>query len=135
MPPSAIAETRPSEVRLVDLVVPEHTNHYGTLYGATALQVMGKAAFICASRYARCAVVMAKADNIEFRKPVRLGEIIDVSARVVFHGRSSMTIVVDIFTEDSAETSEALISGRFLMVAVDEQGEPIPIPADADPFP
>ncbi len=117
-----------SEACFLELVLPELTNHYGTLYGANALQIMGKAAFVCASRRARCAVVMAKADNIEFRKPVNLGEIIDVRAHVAFQGISSLTVVVEIVAENPIEnTSSSAISGRFMMVAVDREGLPTPI--------
>src|SRR5690606_15263967 len=62
----------------------------------------GKAAFVCASRHARCAVVMAKADSIEFARPIRIGAIIDIRANVVFQGQSSMTVVVEIVAEDPA---------------------------------
>ena len=55
---------------VLEVVLAEHANHYGTLYGANALHMMGKAAFVCATRHARCAVVMAKADSIEFIRPV-----------------------------------------------------------------
>lgn len=115
-----------SDGRLSEPVPPALTNHCGTLYGVNALRLMGKAAFLCAARHARCDVVMAKADGIEFHRPVRLGEIIGVSARVVFRGRSSMTVLVNAFTEDPGEKDPA-ISGRFMMVAVDGDGRPTPI--------
>ncbi len=116
-----------SDARFSELVLPALTNHYGTLYGANALHLMGKAAFLCASRHGGCDVVMAKADGIEFHRPVRLGEIIDISARIVFRGRSSMTVLVNAFTDDSGEKDPA-ISGHFMMVAVDGDGRPTPLP-------
>ncbi|MCG8272637.1 acyl-CoA thioesterase [Aquamicrobium sp. NLF2-7] len=116
-----------SDARFSELVLPALTNHYGTLYGANALHLMGKAAFLCAARHAGCDVVMAKADGIEFHRPVRLGEIIDISARIVFRGRSSMTILVNAFTDDGGEKHPA-ISGHFMMVAVDGDGRPTPLP-------
>lgn len=122
-----------AEARFLEVVLPEQANHYGTLYGANALQIMGKAAFVCATRHASCAVVMAKADSIEFIRPIRIGAIIDVRANVVFQGRSSMTVVVEIVAEDPAgQTGTPSISGRFLMVAVDDDGVPIPIPPHQD---
>lgn len=122
------------EVRFFELVVPSLTNHYGTLYGANALHLMGKAAFVCAARYARCPVVMAKADSIEFHKPFRLGEIADIRARVVFRGRSSMTVLVEVKAEDpDAGVSDMALSGRFMMVAVNADGVPTPIPNQAKP--
>ncbi len=116
-----------SDARFSELVLPALTNHYGTLYGANALHLMGKTAFLCASRHAGCDVVMAKADGIEFHRPVRLGEIIDISARIVFRGRSSMTVLVNAFTEDNGEKTPA-VSGHFMMVAVDGGGRPTPLP-------
>lgn len=118
-----------AEARFLEVVLPEQANHYGTLYGANALQIMGKAAFVCASRHARCAVVMAKADSIEFIRPIRIGAIIDIRAQVVFQGRSSMTVVVEIVPDypGAPETTPSIV-GRFMMVAVDRDGVPMPIP-------
>ncbi|CAH1659639.1 Thioesterase superfamily protein [Hyphomicrobiales bacterium] len=118
-----------SEARFLEVVLPEQANHYGTLYGANALHIMGKAAFICATRHARCAVVMAKAETIEFVRPIRIGSIIDIRARIVEQGRSSMTVVVDILP-DNPDAPEATpsVTGRFMMVAVDDDGAPMLIP-------
>jgi acyl-CoA hydrolase len=122
-----------AQFRVLTILLPEAAGDGGALHGANALQIMGKAAFICAARHARCAVVMAKADNIEFTRPVRNDAIVDVRASVVFQGRSSMTVLVGImagnFTSRPAEPS---ISGRFMMVAVDAGGVPMPIPSHAD---
>ncbi|MHC5655793.1 acyl-CoA thioesterase [Stappia sp. ICDLI1TA098] len=114
------------ETHFLEVVLPEQANHYGTLYGANALHMMGKAAFVCATRHAGCAVVMAKADNIEFARPVRLGAIVDVRARVVFQGRSSMTVLVEVSPEEWRDAADGApsISGRFMMVAVDQNGVP-----------
>ena len=122
-----------AEARFLEVVLPEQANHYGTLYGANALQIMGKAAFVCASRHARCAVVMAKADSIEFIRPIRIGAIIDIRANVVFQGRTSMTVIVEVVADHPAGPSSApSISGRFMMVAVDADGVPMPIPPHED---
>jgi acyl-CoA hydrolase len=115
------------EAHFTEIVLPEHANHYGTLHGPNALHMMGKAAFVCASRYARCAVVMAKADSIEFRKPVRLGEVIGIHARIAFRGRSSMTVLVDV-EPDNVTGDAPVMSGRFMMVVVNDEGMPMPIP-------
>lgn len=129
-------KTDQAEARFLEVVLPEQANHYGTLYGANALQIMGKAAFVCATRHARCAVVMAKADSIEFTKPIRIGAIIDIRASIAFQGRSSMTVIVEVVADSPAGPSGApSISGRFVMVAVDSDGVPIPIPPHEDQSP
>ena len=62
------------KISLTDVVFPDRANHYGTLFGGHALHLMGKAAFIAATRHARQHVVMASTDRITFDEPVRVGE-------------------------------------------------------------
>lgn len=113
----------------LEVILPEQANHYGTLYGPNALHMMGKAAFVCATRHAGCPVVMAKADGIEFSRPIPLGSIIEIRAHVAFQGRSSMTVIVEIVPEPAAGGDAGpAITGRFMMVAVDGHGRPVPIP-------
>ena len=75
------------ETRFVEMVFPEQANHYGTLFGGNALSLMGKAAFVAATRHARSAVVMATSDKIEFHVPVKVGEMAKLTARVSRVGR------------------------------------------------
>lgn len=76
---------------------------------------------------------MAKADSIEFARPIRIGAIIDIRANVVFQGQSSMTVVVEIVAEDPAgQRGTPSVSGRFQMVAVNADGVPMPIPSHED---
>lgn len=127
---AAIAEKQPDEIQFLELVLPEQTNHYGTLYGANALHLMGKAAFICASRHARRDIVMARSEAIDFRKPVHLGDLVDLRARVSSEGRTSLTVQVDLIAERFADGSRYhAVSGSFIMVAVDEKGRPTPVSA------
>lgn len=56
----------PEWVSLTDVVFPDRANHYGTLFGGNALSLMGKAAFLAATRYTCCHVVMASSDKITF---------------------------------------------------------------------
>ncbi len=88
------------EVRILEMVFPDQTNHYGTLFGGHALALMDKAAFIAASRYSRRTVVTARSEQIDFRSPVRQGQLIELIGRVVATGRSSMTVAVDLYAED-----------------------------------
>jgi len=116
------------ETRFVEMVFPEQANHYGTLYGGNALALLGKSAFVTASRYARCAVVMAGSERIVFEKPVRVGQLLEITGRVVRVGRCSMTVEVAGIAEslpDGARTP--VLSGQFDMVAVDGDGCPVPI--------
>ena len=119
---------RPSEageVCIVDLVFPDHANHLGTLFGGQALAWMDKAAFIAASRHARRSVVTARSERVDFRAPVRTGQLVEVRARVVSQGRSSMQVDVSLFAEDLLDGARTLCcSGRFVMIALDGHGRP-----------
>lgn len=118
--------------RLCEMVFPEQANHYGTLFGGTALSLLGKAAFIAASRHARAAMVMRTSEKIEFRHPVRVGQLVELHAYVVREGCSSLTVEVEMTAEGliSGERSLA-VKGRFEMVCVDEHGKSRPIRQNA----
>jgi len=114
--------------RLIEVVFPEQANHHGTLFAGTALSLMGKAAVVAASRAARRPVVMAASDRVDFLTPVRVGQILDCMAQVESVGRTSMVVRVEAFAESLTNGERHLaIQGRFVMVAVDEDGHPVPV--------
>lgn len=120
-------------VRLIEMVFPEQTNHYGTLFGGQALALMDKAAFIAASRYCRRTVVTASSERCDFHTPVRQGQIAELVARVVSTGRTSMAVEVELTGEDLLTGARELATrGRFTMVALDESGRPTPVPTLPD---
>lgn len=125
----SIATPRATEARLLEMVFPDHTNHLGTLFGGQALAWMDMAAFIAASRYARSNVVTARSEQVDFNVPVRKGQLVEVVARVVKVGRSSMRVDVELITEDLVSGDRKLCTrGRFVMIALDELGRPVPAP-------
>lgn len=119
----------PTEARLLEIVFPDHTNHLGTLFGGQALAWMDKAAFIAASRYARSTVVTARSEQVDFKLPVRQGQLVETVARVVGVGRTSMQVEVELVAEDLLSGNrEPCTHGRFVMIALDEEGQPRPVP-------
>lgn len=119
-----------TEARLIEMVFPQQTNHYGTLFGGQALALMDKAAFIVASRYARRTVVTASSEKCDFHVPVRQGQLVELTARIVATGRTSMTVEVDLYAEELLSGDRQLgTRGRFVMVALDAHGRPTAIPA------
>ena len=126
------AGTAPVEARLLEMVFPDHTNHLGTLFGGQALAWMDKAAFIAASRYARSTVVTARSEQVDFRLPVRQGQLVETVARVTGVGRTSMQVEVELVAEDLLSGDrETCTRGRFVMIALDRDGSPtqvLPLP-------
>lgn len=115
-------------LRLAEMVFPGQTNHYGTLYGGDALRMMGKAAFIAATRHVRRVLVMASSDRIDFVAPIGEGDMVELVAQVKMTGRSSVRVAVELW-------SEALLTGErrhaatalFTLVSVDPEGRPLPL--------
>lgn len=116
------------KLRMVDMVLPPQTNHYGTLYGGDALKMMGKAAFITATRHARSVIVMAASDRIDFTSPIREGEMTELVSQVRMTGRSSVRVGVELWAEHllTGERRHAA-TAEFTMVAVDHAGRPTPL--------
>jgi acyl-CoA hydrolase len=114
-----------ADLLMVDMVFPPQTNHYGTLFGGDALSMLGKAAFIASTRHARAVMVMASCERVDFRSPVREGELIELAARIIATGRSSVTVGVDLWAESllTGERRKAA-SAIFHMVAVSPDGRP-----------
>ena len=106
-----------------DLILPEQANHYGTLFGGHALSLLAKAAFAAAFRQVGGAVVMAAVRHVDFTAPVAVGSLLDLTAEVTGTGQTSLTVEVT-----GAVAGTRVLSGRFVMVAVDDAGRPRAIP-------
>lgn len=112
-----------SVLRLAEMVFPGQTNHYGTLYGGDALRMMGKAAFIAATRHTREVLVMASSDRIDFVAPIREGDMVELVAEVKMTGRSSVRVAVEIWSEDLLSGIRVhAATAAFTFVAVNEMG-------------
>ncbi len=117
------------EARTLHLVFPTDTNSLGTIFGGTLVAWMDKVAAFAAIRRARCTVVTAAIEGIDFRVPIRQGDLVELFARVEQVGRTSMRVRVEVRREDPTHgTQELCTVGRFTMVAVDAQGIPTPVP-------
>ncbi len=106
-------------------VFPAATNAYGTLFAGEALSLMSRAALLAAAERAGGDVVMAACSGVSFRAPVRLGQVLHLSARVVGVGRASLTVAVEGQAGALGRPDRApVLEGLFRMVAVDAEGRP-----------
>jgi len=113
---------------LMEIVYPGETNSEGTLFGGHALSLMDRLAFIVASRYARKPVVTACSEKVEFRSPVKEGELVELTGSVIHVGRTSLRVRIEMHREDLLSGDRSLCTtGEFVMVAVDANGRPSPI--------
>ena len=119
---------RADEVHLAEIIMPNRTNHHGSLFGGHALGLMDHAGWVAATRYARRTMVTVASDRVEFKVPVYAGQLVELVARVTKVGRTSVTVAVDMFAEEVASGARRLAtSGSFVFVAIDEEGQPVPI--------
>tara|TARA_B100001146_G_scaffold225035_1_gene245864 strand:+ start:22009 stop:22434 length:426 start_codon:yes stop_codon:yes gene_type:complete len=117
-----------SETHLFKAVFPNTTNHYDTLFGGTALQLMDEVSFICATRFSRQKVVTVSTDKIDFDTAIPQGTIIELIGRVDEVGRTSCVVKVEIYMENMySDERQKAVTGYFTFVAVDDQKKPIPM--------
>jgi len=108
---------------------PTDANIRGAIFGGRILQMVDKAAAVCAMRHAGKPCVTVAMERVEFLVPIAVGELVTVEARVNYVGRTSMEIGVEVHAEDLEKgrrrhTNSCLVT----MVAVDAKGQPTPVP-------
>ena len=117
-----------AETRICKAGFPNTTNHYDTLVGGTAMQMMDEVAFITATRFTRQTVVTVSSDKIDFKKPIPAGTIVELIGKVTHLGNKSLKVSVEIFIEQMySDHREKAIHGEFTFVSIDENKNPIAI--------
>ncbi|WNJ20595.1 acyl-CoA thioesterase [Pontibacter sp. G13] len=117
-----------SVTRIFKVVFPNTTNHYDTLFGGTAMQMMDEVAFIAATRFSRKKVVTVSSSQIDFKVPIPADTIVELVARVVEVGTTSCEVLVEVFQEDMYRAGrKESITGTFTFVSVDDHKRPTPI--------
>ncbi|AKP51096.1 acyl-CoA thioesterase [Cyclobacterium amurskyense] len=117
-----------SDTRIFKAVFPNTTNHYDTLFGGKAMQLMDEVAFITATRFSRQRMVTISSDKIDFTQPIPAGTIIELFGRVIHVGNSSLKVRVEVWVEQMYEEGrEKAISGTFTFVAIDKDKNPVKI--------
>ena len=118
-----------SNTQLADLILPNHANTMGTVFGGKILAMADKAAGVCAMRHSGQTCVTVAMDRVEFLVPVRVGDLLIVEAYLERVGRTSMGIEVDVFTEDLRSGKRRRTNTcHVTMVAVNKKGRPAPVP-------
>ena len=115
-----------SRTQLFKVVFPNTTNHYHTLFGGNAMQLMDEAAFICATRFSRKKVVTISSGKIDFKEPIPADTIMELVAEVIRIGNTSLDVKVDIFQEEMyhEHSRKKSITGVFTFVALNDNNQP-----------
>jgi acyl-CoA hydrolase len=111
------------------LMTPDMSNFSGNVHGGTLLKYLDQVAYTCATRYARNYAVTLSVDQVVFREPIHVGELVTFQASVNRTGRTSMEIGVRVTTEDLVHrVVRHTNSCYFTMVAVGPEGRPVDVP-------
>jgi len=118
-----------SIVSMTELVLPNDTNTLNNLMGGRLMHWMDVVSAIAAQRHSNNIVVTASVDNISFRHPIRLGNVVTLKAKVTRSFSSSMEVRIDVDAEDvPSGTKIESNSAYFTFVAVDPTGKPVDVP-------
>jgi acyl-CoA hydrolase len=114
------------------LVLPEHLNHFGYLFGGNLLKWVDEIAWIAASlEFPGCKFVTIGMDSIEFRKSVKEGSILRFLVERVKIGKTSVQYAVNVFHEDIANgdiKAKGVFSTHVTFVCLDNEGNKVEIP-------
>lgn len=114
---------------MTEMVLPNDTNTLGNLMGGRLMYFMDIAAAIAAQKHSNRIVVTASVDNVSFRHPIKLGNVVTIKAQVTRAFNSSMEVHLEVWAEDiPAQTKHKTNEAFYTFVAVDQTGRPIDVP-------
>ncbi|ANS87228.1 putative acyl-CoA thioester hydrolase [Vibrio scophthalmi] len=120
---------RRRDITLRFLAEPSDVNFGGKVHGGAAMKWIDLAAYACAAGWSGKYCITAYAGGIRFVSPIHVGNLVEVSAKVIYTGSSSMHIAIDVQASDPKELTNRLTTHCIvIMVAVDENGKPSPVP-------
>lgn len=112
------------------LAEPTDVNFGGKVHGGAVMKWIDQAGYACASGWAGGYCVTVYVGGIQFERPIRVGQVVEVHAQVVHTGSTSMHVAVDVSARDTTHASvERTTHCLMVFVAVDDARQPVPVPA------
>ena len=117
-----------SSITLRFLAEPHTVNFGGKVHGGTVMKWIDEAGYACATRWAKRYCVTVSVGSIRFQRPILIGDLVEVEARLAYTGRTSMNISVEVRSSD-IKTSQMQVITECLavFVAVDADGKALPV--------
>lgn len=124
-----IKKVEDSRTEQVHLIMRQHLNSSGRLFGGTLMQWIDEVAGVVAMRHAGTSrVTTAAIDNLQFKEPTYEGELLVLIGYITCVGNSSMEVEIDTYVERSDGMRYSVNRAFFVMVAMDEQENPMQVP-------
>jgi len=117
------------QLTMTVLMTPDKTNFFGNVHGGDVLKLLDQVAYACASRYAGHHVVTLSVDQVVFKQPIHVGELLTFLASVNYTGNSSIEVGIKVIAENILTKVVRHVNSCFLtMVAMDEDRKPTIVP-------
>lgn len=115
-----------SVTEMTEIVLPQHANALGTVFGGTVMAWIDVCAAIVAGRHARTTAVTAAVDDLVFLSPIRVGDVVRIQGRLNAVFRTSMEIEVSVASENrrSSEFTQC-VQAWLTFVALNDDGQPM----------
>ena len=118
-----------SHTTMSELMMPNMANNMGNVFGGVILSLVDRVAAVAATRHARRPCVTVSVDQVNFREPIYLSELVTAQASVNFTGKTSMEVGVRIESENLLTGKRRHTNSCYVTyVAVDERGRPTVVP-------
>lgn len=116
------------QLTMTKLMTPDMANFYGNVHGGTIMKYADEVAYCCASRYSGQYVVTLSVDQIIFKLPIFVGNLVTFLSSVNYVGKTSIEVGIKIIAEN-IQTKEKRHTNTcyFTMVAIDENSKPMPV--------
>ena len=125
--PSA-SEFNQRELHMSVLMTPDMANFSGNVHGGDILKLLDQVAYACASRYAGCYVVTLSVDQVLFKEPTRVGELVTFLASVNYVGKTSMEVGIKVVAEDIQNRSVRHTNSCYFTMVAFQDGKPRVVP-------
>ena len=129
--PSTPKTPHASEAVVADLMMPHQANglRRPSVFGGVIMSMVDRCAALSAMRHAGGQATTLSIDRILFKEPIRVGELVEIRSRVVHVGRTSMSVLANVFAEDITTGERRHTNECWLtFVHLDELGKPAAVP-------
>ena len=118
-----------NEITLRFLAEPSEVNFGGNVHGGTVMKWIDQAAYTCAASWSGHYCVTVYVGDIRFLSPISIGDVVDVKARLLYTGHSSMHISVEVRARNPREKQHRMTTSCIVVfVALDEDGRKVQVP-------
>ena len=118
-----------SRISIAQLMMPEHGNTHGNVHGGWIMKLVDEAGALASMRHAQQKVVTVAIDQMTFQQPIRIGDLVILTAEVDYVGRTSLEAEVCVVAENPVTGEQVHTNTAYLVyVAIDEDGHAVEVP-------